>query len=110
VTRSLGLYILDGKTPVPEPNLLKWAQWFANADADRLVAHTMQEDVSVSTVFLGLDHNHFGPRPLLFETMVFYARKSGETDRYSTWEEAEKGHAEMVKRALSKRYERIKKG
>lgn len=101
-------YILDGKTPVPEPDLLTWARWFAHADADRQVAHTMQEDVSVSTVFLGLDHNLFGSRPLLFETMVFYADKAGEMDRYSTWEEAEKGHVEMVKLALSKRYERIK--
>ncbi len=25
----------------------------------------------VSTVWLGLDHNHFGGKPLLLETMVF---------------------------------------
>jgi hypothetical protein len=101
------LYILDGKTPVPEPDLLKWSEWFANADADRQVADTVQGDVRVSTIFLGLDQNHFGPTPLLFETMVFRAGKSAEMDRYSTWEEAEKGHAEMVKLALSKRYQRI---
>lgn len=97
------LYILDGKTPVPEPDLLTWAQWFEHAD--RQVADTMQGDVRVSTVFLGLNHNHRRGRPLLFETMVFYADTGGETARYSTWEEAEKGHAEMVKLALSKRYQ-----
>ena len=99
------LYILDGKRPVPEPNLLKWAQWFEHAD--RLVAHTVQGELSVSTVFLGLDHSYFTGPPILFETMVFRAGGSGETDRYSTWEEAEKGHAEMVKLALSKNYQRI---
>ena len=95
-------YVLDGKTPVPEPDLLTWTLWLAHAD--RCVALTEQGDVSVSTVFLGLDHNHFGPTPLLFETMVFRADKSNETVHYSTWEEAEKGHAEMVKRVLSKSY------
>lgn len=102
----LGLYILDGKTPVPERDLLTWARWFERAD--RLVAHTVQGDLSVSTVFLGLDHNHHwkGP-PELFETMVFRAGASGEMNRYATWEEAEKGHAEMVKLALSTRYQRI---
>jgi hypothetical protein len=95
-------YVLDGKTPVPEPDLAKWVLWLAHAD--RCVAFTEQGDVSVSTVFLGLDHNHFGPTPLLFETMVFRADKSNEVEQYPTWEEAEKGHAEMVKLALSKRY------
>ena len=99
------LYILDGKTPVPEPDLSTWARWFE--DADRIVAHTVRENVSVSTVFLGLDHSfHEGP-PILFETMVFRSGQSGDDmARYSTWEEAEKGHAEMVKLALSKRYQK----
>ena len=95
-------YVLDGKTPVPEPDLSTWVQWLGSAD--RCVALTEQGDVSVSTVFLGLDHNISGSQPLLFETMVFRADKSNETVHYSTWEEAEKGHAEMVKRVLSKSY------
>lgn len=55
--------------------------------------------VRVSTVFLVLDHGHEeGGRPLLFETLVFGGKLEGEMERYSTYEEAEKGHVRMVKR------------
>jgi hypothetical protein len=91
-------YILNGHRPISEPDLMKWARWFETAD--RHVARTMIGDVRVSTVFLGLDHS-FDPKgpPLLFETMVFGGPLDGEQDRYSTWQEAEKGHAAIVKRA-----------
>jgi hypothetical protein len=38
-----------------------------------------------------------GGPPLIFETMVFGGSKDGEMDRYSTKEEAEKGHEAMVR-------------
>jgi len=99
-------YILDGKTPVPEPDLLTWARWFGHAD--RTVARTQQENIEVSTVFLGLDHAfRDSDCPLLFETMVFYSDKSDNMDQYSTWEEAEAGHAEMVRRVFSKHYQKV---
>lgn len=61
----------------------------------------IKKDVFVFTVFLGLDHQFFykGPQHL-FETVVFGGKLDGEIERYSTWEEAEKGHkrwAEKVK-------------
>jgi hypothetical protein len=57
---------------------------------------TVQGDVSVSTVFLGLDHNFGeGGAPLLFETMVF-GLPGEDCRRYSTWAEAEEGHARIV--------------
>lgn len=62
--------------------------------------------IYVSTVFLGLDHNLMGRGPpLVFETMVFGPYGGDEQWRYSTWEEAEAGHAEVV--AMME--ERIKK-
>lgn len=39
----------------------------------------------------------FGP-PILFETMVFGGPLNEEQVRYVTWDEAERGHAEMVAR------------
>lgn len=55
--------------------------------------------VRVSTVFLGLDHQfEKGGRPLIFETMVFGGSLDDECERYSTWAEAETGHAAMVER------------
>jgi hypothetical protein len=90
-----GKYILDGHTPVPA-DLMTWAAWFEKAE--RHVAKTNIGDVFVSTVFLGLDHNWGRGPPILFETMVFKGPLDGEQERYVTWEEAEAGHAAMVKR------------
>lgn len=70
--------------------------------ADTRVALSRIGDAEVSTVFLGIDYG-FGrtPDPLLFETMVFYGpdRECGRMMRYFTWEEAERGHADIVQAA-----------
>ncbi len=96
-------YVLAGRTPVPEPDLLKWARWFETAE--RRVALTIQGDVSISTVFLGLDHAYTGKTPILFETMVFDDHSPrDECGRYATWTEAELGHEAMVRKVLSKNY------
>lgn len=93
-------YILRDKIPVPEPDILKWAKWFQ--DADRTVNRTeIDTDETVSTVFLGLDYNFFGGPPLLFETMVFGGKHDLYQIRYSTWEQAETGHNRIVEALLS---------
>jgi hypothetical protein len=100
-----GKYILDGHTPVAEPDLYKWGSWYetANRRADR----TQIGDYRISTVFLGLDHQCGDGPPLLFETMIFNKedRELDEwQDRYSTWEEAEAGHKaaiELVRKRLA---------
>ncbi len=43
-------YILDGKTPVVEPNLHKWAKWLETHLDERVVAKTDIGDARVSTV------------------------------------------------------------
>jgi hypothetical protein len=111
-------YILDGHEPVPltGPDAsLRWARWFegslgidsleARGKGKRRVDFTDLGFCTISTVFLGLDHNFFGHGPpLLFETMAF-ANPTGQTfpeeleglmRRYATWDEAEAGHADMV--------------
>lgn len=96
-------YILDGHTPVPVPARV-WSQWFGTTE-QRIVKQTqVSEDVRVSTVFLGLDHNFaLKGLPVLFETMVFGGLNDGWQDRYHTWEEAETGHEEVVSRLLKGR-------
>ncbi len=92
-------YILDGnKTPVPEPDIVKYSKWM-DVDNNRRVAKTLvAEDVFVSTVFLGIDHAYEGP-PLLFESMIFGGHADQEQERYYTWAEALAGHTLMVMRA-----------
>ncbi len=88
-------YVLDGKTPRPVDSAVEWANAFERDS--RIVAKSkLPGDVRVSTVFLGLDHSWDGGPPLLFETMIFGGAHNDYQERYSTWEEAEKGHAEAV--------------
>ena len=87
-------YILDGKKPVPCEDLLTWARWMA--DTDRRIARTIQDDVIVSTVFLGMDHG-YGRKPILFETKVFFdGQPVGDCERYATWDEAVAGHKRLA--------------
>jgi hypothetical protein len=92
-------YILEGKKTVPCEDLMEWAKWFEQAD--RSVAKDDVNGVSVSTVFLGLDHAFGESQPMLFETMVFGGDLDQEQARYSTWDEAETGHKEMVARVCA---------
>ena len=100
-------YALDGHEPVALSGptaVLQWGRWFEKAK--RQVAFTDLGFGSVSTVFLGVDHRHWGDGPpIVFETMVFENPTPGQpfpeelaglTRRYATWDEAEAGHAEMV--------------
>ena len=50
----------------------------------------------ISTVFLGVNHAFDNGPPLLFETMVF--PECEELERYSTLEQAKKGHEAFLQR------------
>lgn len=87
-------YILEGKKLVPV-DLMTWARWFDTAN--RYVAKDVIGKVTVSTVFWGMDYNFGSGKPLLFETMIFGGKHDEYQKRYSTWEEAEKGHKKALK-------------
>ncbi|ARK56271.1 hypothetical protein [Burkholderia pseudomallei] len=94
------LYVLDGKEPRHARSVMEWGTWFATAD--RCVAATQIDDIVVSTVFIGIDHE-FSPHgtryhgaPMLFETAIFAASEVVRVLRYPTWDEAAKGHAFIV--------------
>ena len=86
-------YILDGHEPVA-CDLMTWARWFETAD--RHIKLTEQNNVRISTVFLGLNHSWDRGRPELFETIVFGFVGGDDRERYSTWDEAEAGHDRWV--------------
>jgi len=67
----------------------------------RIVAKTRYGGVAVSTVFLPIDHNYTGKGPpVLWETMVFGGRHDEECRRYTSKEDAVRGHFEMVQEIL----------
>ena len=88
-------YILDEHgSPVPEPDLHKWEKWLEKSD--RHIARDEIGDVTVSTVFLGIDHSWGDGDPILFETMIFGGKHDQYQVRYSTRIEAIHGHADAV--------------
>ncbi len=88
-------YILDGKMPKAVKDIEEWGIWYGKAE--RHVAKTnISKEVSISTVFLGLDHSYNSKIPILFETMIFGGKHDGYQERYTTWEQAEKGHERAV--------------
>lgn len=94
-------YKLDGHEAVPVTDIVEWAQWFETNDCT--VARDEINGAQVSTVFLGVNHawRAHDERPVLFETMVFGGELDKEQDRYTTWAEAERGHAAMVARVTA---------
>lgn len=60
------------------------------------VARDVLGDVTVSTVFLGLDHGWGEDAPVTFETMVFGGHLDENMWRYATWDQATAGHARVV--------------
>uniref|UniRef100_A0AAU6W0R9 Uncharacterized protein n=1 Tax=Pseudomonas phage Nican01 TaxID=3138540 RepID=A0AAU6W0R9_9CAUD len=98
--------------------MMKWAQWMQMSPA-RFVARSELHHVTVSTIFLGIDYNHFEiGDPILFETMVFQGEREsmdcatpvyfagaedslasalwGDCRRYSFLCDALEGHKEAV--------------
>jgi hypothetical protein len=97
----LGLYVLDGHTPRRAKDVLEWAIEFEQSINSKQVALTKLGDVTVSTVFRGIDSNVMFPgrAPQLFETMIFGGPFDLRTWRYATWDEAEAGHEDAVREA-----------
>jgi hypothetical protein len=71
--------------PVDNPGIWEWER----------VAIWEGDDVTVSTVFLAIDHARSGP-PMVFETMVFGGDRDGLQERCSTWVEAVAMHDRIV--------------
>ncbi len=89
-------WILEGKE-MRQVGLEEWAKWFQESP-DQHLADTMQRDVRISTVFLGIDHSFgMGGPPILFETMIFGGRYEGDMQRAATYDEALAYHANAVK-------------
>ena len=111
---------VDGE-PVLVQSIEEWGNWFASHD--RKVNHTkINEEVSVSTVFLGVNHDFTSPaperilgsspgegairvynyryKPLIYESMIFGGKYNEHCWRYSTRKEASEGHDTLVKMVL----------
>ncbi len=99
-------YILDTKNnPIPT-SFDEWVKWETENQDRRIISRNRifinEEEILISTVFLGIDHsfNRLHP-PIVFETMIFGGKQDGWQDRYHTYREACDGHLkalEMVRK------------
>jgi hypothetical protein len=91
------LYVLDDNgEPVQTDDVRLFGEFFADFDR-RLMARDEIEGVTVSTVFLGVDHGYgHSERPLLFETMIFGGPDDGDMWRYESRQAALDGHRFVV--------------
>lgn len=80
-------------------NITLWGKLFKDADY-KIVRATTTDDVTVSTVWLGVNHRFGEGQPLIFETMIFGGNNDGYQERYSTLGEARAGHERIVKEFL----------
>ncbi len=98
------LYILDDTDEVVEClDTIVWSQWFEQNRSRRIIGRTyiqLNPDIFVSTVFLATDHGLGRPqdKPVLWETLVFgmEGELEDECERYTSKEEAVKGHLKLV--------------
>jgi hypothetical protein len=85
----------DDGEPVAVDDVLVWGQWMQSADRHVLAEHVGR--VWVSTVFLGLDHNHGAAGlPVLWETMIFGGVFDGYQLRYRSRLDSLHGHLGAV--------------
>jgi hypothetical protein len=91
-------YVLDKDNKPVEADIDEWGKFFENIE-NRRVASTMVGAHHVSTVFLGIDHNWSDDgSPILWETMIFSSDVDIDNQcwRYSSYEDALKGHAAAI--------------
>ncbi len=89
-------YIMDKDgNPVICESLTEWAEAMEIGNR-RIAEDLLPNGVSVSTVFLSIDHAFNGGLPVLFETMIFGGPHDQWQDRYHTKDEAVAGHRRVV--------------
>jgi hypothetical protein len=100
-------YILNDRgEPEICNDVITWGRWFEANHTQRIVAKDeLPNDVRVSTVFLGLDHQFGHGEPLIFETMIFGGAHDGYQERYATRAAAEHGHRVALALAAAQDHE-----
>lgn len=98
-----GTLAADMSSPNWEEGIRKVDKLLRDPKYKRVAEDTLEDGKWISTVWLGLDYSYpfsyKAVKPLIFETMVFSSKKKLDDldmDRYSTEEEAFKGHKKMV--------------
>ena len=101
-------YILDENNCPRSVNIHEYMEWHATIPEEIktgfgfTLARDEDDEVTVSTVFLGHDMRYDEGEPILWETMVFGGPDDQEYQRYSSKEDALTGHKEWCEKYLNK--------
>lgn len=87
-------YLLDDNKKPYQVSLAESYKLYENMDM-KVTARDQVNEVVISTVFLGIDHNILNSSsnvPVLWETMIFNGEHDGYQERYTSHEDALAGH------------------
>jgi len=100
VNNAMNYYRLEGKKVIKVNSAIEFTH--DKIKQEYVYRYWFFGKVFVSTIFLGIDHNFGGGKPLVFETMIFGGKHDLYQERYSTYEEAIEGHKRAVLLAKGK--------
>jgi hypothetical protein len=94
-------YILTTDNEPVAVSITKAAQWMEDNPKRKQIGFDILQDkddnnISVSTVFLGLDHSWNNKGLILWETMIFGGINDQYQERYSSYEDALEGHQRAI--------------
>lgn len=94
-------YVLDEYLNIREATIEEWEEYYCDMEKRRIAFTRVSPRIMVSTVFLGLDHSFKeDTTPVLFESLVIGGKHSDDMLRYTSFDDAIKGHNELVAMVL----------
>jgi|688.fasta_scaffold525787_2 hypothetical protein len=94
-------YILTADNQPVAVSVREASKWIEENPTKKQIGFDILEDengneISVSTVFLGLDHSWDNKGLILWETMIFGGINDQYQERYSSYEDALEGHQRAI--------------
>jgi hypothetical protein len=99
-------YGLQGKITYPIKTQEELNEIYRKKSVSNRVDIDVFNGTKISTVFLEINHrwDRIHGQPILFETMIFGGKYDGTQERYCTYEQAEFGHKEWVKKIIEEEH------
>jgi hypothetical protein len=94
-------YILTADNQPVAVSVREASKWIEKNPTKKQIGFDILEDengneISVSTVFLGLDHSWDNKGLILWETMIFGGINDQYQERYNSYEDALEGHQRAI--------------
>jgi hypothetical protein len=94
-------YILTADNQPVAVSVREASKWIEENPTKKQIGFDILEDengneISVSTVFLGLDHSWDNQGLILWETMIFGGINDQYQERYNSYEDALEGHQRAI--------------